>query len=312
MRSENKKPKGNALLVHHLSKSYGSLQAVHDLSLEIDSGEFFALLGPNGAGKSTIIAMIAGLITPSEGSIRVFNYEVEREIARVRELVGVVLQELVNIGYFPLYKILQFYSGYHGIWNNREREKWLLCKLGLWEQRYSLVRQLSGGMKRRFMIACALLHSPKLLILDEPTAGVDIELRFQLWDFLREIHRTEQMTLLLTTHYLEEAQELCPRLAILNRGSCTYLGETRALIEREGHRQVQLFWKTKPSKLSSSYEIEELSDRSTIFTIPSTHTLSQLFQEAGIDFSQVEDLRIREGNLQDAFRKIIKQEKIAS
>ena len=211
------------LKVVNLKKSYGSVHAVNGVSFELNEGEIFGLLGPNGAGKTSIISTIVTLEKPTSGTVEVFGRDVRKDPRFTSTQTGLVPQELINHGYFTLEEILHFHSGYYGIAKNQERIDYLLNKLSLYEHRNKRVRQLSGGMKRRLLIAKALVHSPKLLLLDEPTAGVDIELRETLWSFVRELQK-EGMSILLTTHYLEEAEELCDRVAIIDRGEVKRVG----------------------------------------------------------------------------------------
>ena len=204
------------------------LQAVKDVQFSIGRGEIFGLLGPNGAGKTSVISMITTLVSMTSGEILIFGKSLLKHPQEVKKLIGVVPQEIVNQGFFNLTEILTFHSGYYGVRNNRAYIDYLLKRLALWEHRNKQVKQLSGGMKRRLMIAKALVHKPRLLLLDEPTAGVDIELRSSLWEFVRELQK-EGISILLTTHYLEEAEALCGRVGIIQQGELRYLGEIKKL-----------------------------------------------------------------------------------
>ncbi|MBN8555590.1 MAG: ABC transporter ATP-binding protein [Deltaproteobacteria bacterium] len=204
--------------------------AVERLSLTIEHGELFALLGPNGAGKTSMISAMVSLIPFQGGEIKIFDHPAGTVAAK--KCIGLVPQELVSYGFFTVNEILQFVSGYYGILNNQKRIDYLLERLQLQSQKNKLVSQLSGGMKRRMLIAKALVHSPKILLLDEPSAGVDVELRTILWDFVKELNASG-MTIILTTHYLEEAQRLCKRTAIMDHGKLLAMDYTDKIIADE-------------------------------------------------------------------------------
>lgn len=206
-----------AVSVEQLSKHFGDLQALDQVSFEIKQGEFFGLLGPNGAGKSTLISAMAGLLKPSSGNISILGADVQKDYRQSRKHLGVVPQELVMDPFFTVRETLSFQSGYFGIRNNTLWIDELLQQLGLSDKADTNMRKLSGGMKRRVLIAQALVHRPQVLVLDEPTAGVDVELRKTLWGFVRRLH-ADGHTIVLTTHYLEEAEELCDRIAIIDHG----------------------------------------------------------------------------------------------
>ncbi len=209
-----------AIEIHQLRKTYASgAEALKGIDLTIAPGDFFALLGPNGAGKSTTIGILSSLVNKTSGTVRVFGHDLERDRAWVKMQIGIVPQEFNFNQFEPVEEVVINQGGFYGLSRKvaRERSDALLKQLGLWEKRKSMSRQLSGGMKRRLMIARALVHSPRLLILDEPTAGVDIELRRGMWQFLTEINAAGT-TIILTTHYLEEAEQLCRNIAIINEG----------------------------------------------------------------------------------------------
>ncbi len=231
----------SALNIRHLHKGFGGTPAVHDLSLAIEPGEIFGLLGPNGAGKSTTINMVAGVVRLGGGSIEVFGYDNRRDYRTARRLIGVMHQELVTDHFFTIDRALKIHSGYYGVPADPAWRKLLIERLGLGPHLHKSMNKLSGGLKRRLMVAKAMIHRPRLLILDEPTAGVDVELRHSLWEFVREINR-EGTTVLLTTHYLEEAEQMCGRIAIMNHGELIALEKTSSLLARlrERHLEVQL------------------------------------------------------------------------
>lgn len=225
-----------AIRIDGLVKRYGSLQAVDHLSLEIQPGEFFGLLGPNGAGKTTILNCIVGLSTFHEGSIKVFGQDVVKDYRLARRNIGLSPQEYNFDRYLSIKDVLLFTAGYFGIpaKEAEPRAIELLKQFDLYAKRDLDFTKLSGGMKRRLSLARALIYQPKILILDEPTAGVDVELRLELWQLLQDLNR-EGMTIVLTTHYLEEAQRLCRRIGIINHGQLVALDATDSLLERYGN-----------------------------------------------------------------------------
>ncbi|MFZ5537521.1 MAG: ABC transporter ATP-binding protein [Pseudomonadota bacterium] len=225
----------HALEIRGLTKTYRSgTQALAGIDLVVPAGDFFALLGPNGAGKTTTIGVLSSLVTPTSGEVRVFGHDLARERARVKSLIGLVPQEFNFNGFEPVEEIVRHQAGFYGVARGeaRRRTAWLLEALGLADKARSQARQLSGGMKRRLMIARALAHRPRLLILDEPTAGVDVELRRGMWDFLTRLNREEGVTILLTTHYLEEAEALCRHVAIIDGGRIVVSSPLRELLEQ--------------------------------------------------------------------------------
>jgi ABC-2 type transport system ATP-binding protein len=226
-----------ALRIERLVKRYGTFTAVDDISFDVPEGEFFGLLGPNGAGKTTTINSIVGLSRITSGSIKLFGLDVETDWRATRRLVGLAPQEYNFDRYLNIRDILIYQAGYYGLHGKaiEDRADELLERFGLTSKAKQIYTRLSGGMKRRLTIARALIFEPRLLILDEPTAGVDVELRLELWSFLRELNR-EGMTIILTTHYLEEAEELCSRIGIIETGKLVALETTRKLI---GERTLQ-------------------------------------------------------------------------
>jgi ABC-2 type transport system ATP-binding protein len=228
----------SAISFKHLTKNYGSLVALNDVSLEIEEGEFFGLLGPNGAGKTTLISILAGLCRPTTGSVEVMGHDVHSDFRAARRLLGIVPQELVFDPFFTVRETLQFQSGYFGIKNNGEWIDEILHHLGLSDKANKNMRALSGGMKRRVLVAQALVHRPPVIVLDEPTAGVDVELRQSLWKFISRLNK-EGHTIVLTTHYLEEAQELCGRIAMLKKGQIVALDSTANLLARVNNSQTK-------------------------------------------------------------------------
>jgi ABC-2 type transport system ATP-binding protein len=228
----------SAVLVEHLTKSYGSLQALKNVSLDVKEGEFFGLLGPNGAGKTTLISILAGLCRPDSGRAFVMGTNMQTNFIEARRLLGVVPQELVFDPFFTVRETLRFQSGYFGIRNNDDWIDEIMTNLDLTSKANSNMRSLSGGMKRRVLVAQALVHRPPVIVLDEPTAGVDVELRQSLWKFISRLNQ-DGHTILLTTHYLEEAESLCGRIAMLKSGQVVALDTTQNLLARYGAHKVQ-------------------------------------------------------------------------
>lgn len=221
----------DAISVSGVSKHYGTLTALNNIDITIKQGEFFGLLGPNGAGKSTLISALAGLIRVDSGELKILGADVQKGYRLARQHLGVVPQEIVIDPFFTVRQTLQFQSGYFGIKDNEHWIDELLDQLNLTEKQHNNMRQLSGGMKRRVLIAQALVHKPPVLVLDEPTAGVDVELRQSMWRFVKRLHR-EGHTIVLTTHYLEEAEELCDRIAIIDNGEIIALESKQDLLAR--------------------------------------------------------------------------------
>ena len=222
----------HALSISKLSKRYATgTQALDEVTLHVDQGDFFALLGPNGAGKSTLIGVISSLITKDSGSVKIFDHDIDTDFNKAKQQIGIVPQEFNFNAFEKTEDILINQAGYYGLNRDaaKEASERYLDKLGLWSKRGDASRFLSGGMKRRLMIARALVHKPSLLVLDEPTAGVDIELRRTMWQFLEEIN-AEGTTIILTTHYLEEAESLCRNVAIINQGQVVERANMQSLL----------------------------------------------------------------------------------
>ena len=223
-----------AIEIKGLKKSYGDVHALDGVDIKISQGEFFGLLGPNGAGKTTTINILTGLVFRDQGSTLVFGKDTVSDYRFTRSKIGIAAQEFSVDWFFPIEKLLFFQAGYYGISTEKAKSKVdeLLDRLGLDKKRDSRLRQLSGGMKRRFQIAKALVHDPEILILDEPTAGVDVELRHDLWKYLKELHHSGK-TILLTTHYIEEAELLCENVAIIDEGKILKMGSPKKLTKED-------------------------------------------------------------------------------
>ena len=228
-----------AIDIKGLTKSYGELKALNGVNISIKKGEFFGLLGPNGAGKTTTINILTGLVFKERGSIKVFGKDTIKDFRYTRSKIGIAAQEFSVDWFFPIEKLLFFQAGYYGIKPKDAKPlvDSLLNRLGLSSKRNSRLRQLSGGMKRRFQIAKALVHDPEILILDEPTAGVDVELRRDLWKYLQDLH-SRGKTILLTTHYIEEAELLCENVAIIDNGKILKMGAPKELTRELGEAGI--------------------------------------------------------------------------
>ncbi|MBI2130894.1 ABC transporter ATP-binding protein [Candidatus Woesearchaeota archaeon] len=244
--------KNPAISIQNLTKKYGDLTAVDNLSLEIKEGEFFGFLGPNGAGKTTTINSIVGLVNFQQGNIKVFGHDVIKEFRQSRTSIGLAPQEFNFDRYLTVKEILVYQAGYYGI---RKKDCWpradeLLKQFGIYNKRNDTISKLSGGMKRRLTLARALVHDPKLLILDEPTAGMDVELRIEMWEYLKKANR-KGLTIFLTTHYLEEAEQLCGRIGIINAGRLVKLADKSKLM-KEGKLQ-DIFLRLTKSRQADGY-----------------------------------------------------------
>ena len=294
------------LEVQNVVKDYGSLRAVNQVSFDIKEGEIFGLLGPNGAGKTTLISTIVTLEQADAGRIFVCGHDVEKKPRVSKSLTGFMPQELIIHGYFNVQEVIRFYSGYCGVRPDSKRIDYLLKRLSLWDQRNHKVRTLSGGMKRRLLMAKALVHSPKLLLLDEPTAGVDIDLRDVIWDFVREL-KSEGASILFTTHYLEEAERLCDRVAMIHQGKIRQIGPTKDLISQFTTRRIYL----KLKNIRSFESKRHLGRREgcDVFSLPYSMNFNDLMSELSLKGDDILDVRIREGSLEDVFKQVSKEQR---
>lgn len=286
------------------------LKALDQVSFEVQEGEFFGLLGPNGAGKTTLISILAGLVRASEGSVQVHGHDVQSDYAQARRLLGVVPQELVFDPFFSVREALRIQSGYFGI---RHNEAWideLLESLGLADKAGANMRQLSGGMKRRVLVAQALVHKPRVIVLDEPTAGVDVELRQTLWQFIARLNR-QGHTVLLTTHYLDEAEALCSRIAMLKRGQVVALERTSDLL-RSATSQVLRF-KIDGELPPALRALARVTGR--IVQLPVHDALEIESHLAAVRQTGLaaEDVEIRQADLEDVFLEVMnRQQSVAA
>lgn len=293
-----------ALAIKNLSKAYGGVPAVNDISFTIEPGEIFALLGPNGAGKSTAINMIGGVTRLGNGSIKIFGFDNQRDYRTTRRLVGVMHQEIVIDNFFTIDQALRFHAGYYGVRDDATWRQQLIDRLGLKPHLHKVMIKLSGGMKRRFMIAKALIHKPRLLILDEPTAGVDVELRHTLWDFVREINQ-QGTTLLLTTHYLEEAEQMCDRIAIMNHGKLIALESTSTLLQELGTRSILVHLQTPikevPENLCCQDAALDATGTTLQLTLSANQPTGELLKRLCDSGLQIADIETRKAGLEEIF-----------
>lgn len=296
-----------ALSLRGLTKRYGGIPVVNDLSLSIPPGEIFGLLGPNGAGKSTTINVVTGVSRRDAGDVRVFGWDTERDFRRTRVLVGVVHQELVAEPFFRIGQALRIHSGYYGVRDDPAWRELLIERLALGPHLGKTMTKLSGGMKRRFMVAKALLHKPRLLILDEPTAGVDVDLRRALWEFVEEMNRAGT-TVLLTTHYLEEAERMCRRIAIMNEGRIVACEETHKLVKRFDRRTVTVRLR-RPDVLSAE-ALTRLGGKTrengavAEFCLAPGSEMGALLEKLLASGAGIADIETRQATLEDVFLSV--------
>lgn len=305
----------HALAISQLSKTYkNGFQALKGIDLCVPEGEFYALLGPNGAGKSTTISIISSLTKKSGGTVEIFGYDLDRSPSLAKQQLGVVPQEF-NFGQFEKpFDILTTQAGYYGITRQiaMQRAEVYLQKLGLWEKRDTQARLLSGGMKRRLMIARALMHQPKLLILDEPTAGVDIELRRSMWDFLTELNQNGT-TIILTTHYLEEAEMLCRRIAIIDRGQIKEDTTMKNLLNQLSVESFifDLAQPISPSQVQAwqlvGFQFEWLDEMTVQVTMDKAYQLNDLFSFFSQNQLEIRSMRNKSNRLEELFVNMVQK-----
>ncbi len=294
-----------AINIEQVHKRFGSLNALNGIDLKIQQGEFFGLLGPNGAGKSTLINIMAGLLKPSAGSVKIMGHDVINDYQAARMALGVVPQELVFDPFFNVREMLRFQAGYFG--RGKENDAWVdevIENLGLTDKAHTNMRQLSGGMKRRALIAQALVHKPPVIVLDEPTAGVDVELRQSLWAFIKKLNSDGQ-TIILTTHYLEEAETLCERVAMMKQGEIVALDTTANLLSKLPGKNLRL--NLGVANLPTSLLPMLKSGENGIFTLALTE-LNQVefaLSELRKTNVKVEDMQLLEADLEDVFMTLV-------
>lgn len=298
-----------ALSLSQLTKTYrNGVQALKGIDLEVDEGDFFALLGPNGAGKTTAIGIISSLVTKTSGRVSVFGHDVDTDLEAAKSCLGLVPQE-VNFNMFERVRtILLNQAGFYGIPRAlaRDRMEYWLRQLQLWDKRDEISRTLSGGMKRRLMIARALLHEPKLLILDEPTAGVDIEVRRSMWEFLRELN-AQGTTIILTTHYLEEAETLCRNIAIIDHGRIVEHDRMETVL-RKLHSQIFVLNLREPLQTTPSlpaYQLQVPEERTLEVEVKMNQNLNDVFTELSAQGIEVSGMRNKANRLEELFLRLV-------
>ncbi|UAA38511.1 ABC transporter ATP-binding protein [Paraneptunicella aestuarii] len=297
-----------ALEITGLTKTYaGGVNALKGIDLSVEKGDFFALLGPNGAGKSTTIGIISSLVNKSGGDVKVFNHSLDNELVEAKSCIGLVPQEFNFNQFETLLQIVVNQAGYYGVPRKiaTERAEKYLKQLDLWEKRNSPSRTLSGGMKRRLMIARALMHEPKILILDEPTAGVDIEIRRSMWEFLKEINR-QGITIILTTHYLEEAEMLCRNIAIIDKGQIVENTTMKSLLTKLNVETfvLDLSANSNTPKLDK-YEYRLIDDHTLEVDVPKEAGMNNLFQQLSEQGIEVLSMRNKANRLEELFVRLV-------
>ena len=302
----------NALEISNLKKTYASgVEALKGISLSVEEGDFYALLGPNGAGKSTTIGIVSSLVTKSDGNVSIFGTDIDQDFAEAKRKLGVVAQEM---NFSPFEKVLDIVvtqSGFYGIPKKvaLARAEEVLHKLGLWEKKDLQSRTLSGGLKRRLMIAKSLIHQPRLLILDEPTAGVDIELRRGMWDFIRELNKNGT-TVILTTHYLEEAEQLCKNIAIIDKGQIVENTSMKDLLKKLDMQTFILDLEKNLDTLPAfdGYIVNQIDPSTLRVALNRDQSLNAFFQNLSKLNIQVKSLRNEANRLEELFLQIIKND----
>ena len=305
----------NALIVENLTKVYLDAKtkkenkALSNLTFEVKQGEVFGLLGPNGAGKTTFLSILGGTVTKTSGNINVWGFNLDKNPRQVKASIGIVPQEVNLDAFFSPHKLLELQAGLYGVTKKDRITDLILKMVALEDKANAYSRSLSGGMKRRLLIAKAMVHQPPILILDEPTAGVDVELRNNLWDNVKELNK-EGVTIILTTHYLLEAQEMCDRIAIIDRGNLVALDTTKKLIERIQTKKINFI--VKDVNLNKSLSIKNIQ-----FNINSKNLISATYEKNSLDFGEIinylnqneikiEDISTEDGDLEDVFVQLTK------
>ena len=294
-----------AIHIAGLHKSYEDTVALNGVALTIEDGQFYGLLGPNGAGKTTTIHILTGLVIKDSGVTEIYNKDTVKDFRFTRSQLGIAHQELPVDWFFPIEKLLYFHAGYYGITKQKAkpRVEELLERLGLMDKRTSRLRQLSGGMKRRYQLAKALVHDPKIIILDEPTAGVDVELRHELWDYLRKLHQNGK-TILLTTHYIEEAELLCEKVGIIDKGKIIKEGSPKALTTELGKAGINVHltgWKDELNDALSEFSFT-LEDGRLHFTVRDPEeAMARIIQILSSHGCHIQSVATEKSSLEDVF-----------
>ncbi|MCE2687695.1 MAG: ABC transporter ATP-binding protein [Rickettsiales bacterium] len=318
-----------AISIDNLKKTYQKSsrspkkEALKNIDLKIKKGSFFGLLGPNGAGKSTIINIIAGLVKKTSGTIKIAGINIDENLQKTKFKIGIVPQELIIDPFFNVFETLEIYAGYYGIKKSARRTFEIIEALGLKEKAKSTPRSLSGGMRRRLLVAKALVHNPEILILDEPTAGVDVDLRNQLWDYVKKLNQEQNTTIVLTTHYLEEAQKLCDEIAVINNGTVVAQKSTAELMNILNYKQLlitsrdnflgdinnlsnEIIAKTKNSGVGSDIIIKNTDNNFLVEYDPKNFEVEKILNIFNLHNIKIVDISTRQPDLEEVFKYLIK------
>ncbi len=299
-----------ALEINQLRKTYkNGFEALKGIDLKVQKGDFFALLGPNGAGKSTCIGILSSLINKTSGEVKIFGHDLEKEVIQAKSKIGMVPQEF-NFNIFePVGEIIANQGGYYGVpsVDVKKQSEYFLKELGLWDKRFLQARDLSGGMKRRLMIARALIHKPELLILDEPTAGVDIELRRSMWKFMRNIN-DQGTTIILTTHYLEEAEQMCRNIAIIDQGNIIKNTSMKSLLSTLNNETFVFYLRqsvTEVPQINGDFEVRLIDEHTLEVDIPREQTINSLILQLHGQGLEIDRMRNKVNRLEELFVSLI-------
>ena len=304
----------NLIAIKDLSKVYDNgFQALKKVNLNIKKGEIIALLGPNGAGKTTLISIICGIVTPSSGKVTVDDFDIIDDYRETRSRIGLVPQELTLELFETVFNNVSYSRGLNGKKPNPKHIEKILKDLSMWDKKDLRLRQLSGGMKRRFQIAKALVHDPEILILDEPTAGVDVELRHDLWKYLKELH-SDGKTILLTTHYIEEAEAIAERVAVINQGEIIVIDETKELLKKMGHKKLTVELQEKVENLPNTLDKYNLLLGKNKMSVDYTYSVKEkqtgitnLLQDLKDSGLKLKDLKTEQSTLEKIFVNLVRE-----
>jgi len=304
----------NQIIIHNLSKKYDNgFNALKTVNLNIKKGEIFAMLGPNGAGKTTLISIICGIVKPTSGKVTIDGFDIINDYRETRSKIGLVPQELTLEQFETVFNNVSYSRGLYGKKPNPEHIEKILKDLSLWDKKDQRLRQLSGGMKRRVLIAKALSHEPSIIFLDEPTAGVDVELRKDMWKVVEDLRKTG-VTIILTTHYIEEAEAIADRVGVINQGEIILVDQTKELLKKMGHKKLTVDLQEEINEIPSSLEKYKLEIRSDKMSVDYTYNLStkqtgitnllQDLKDAGL---KLRDLKTEQSTLEKIFVSLVKE-----
>ena len=304
----------NQIIIHNLSKKYDNgFNALKTVNLNIKKGEIFAMLGPNGAGKTTLISIICGIVKPTSGKVTVDGFDIINDYRETRSKIGLVPQELTLEQFETVFNNVSYSRGLYGKKPNPKHIEKILKDLSLWEKKDQRLRQLSGGMKRRVLIAKALSHEPSIIFLDEPTAGVDVELRKDMWKVVEDLRKTG-VTIILTTHYIEEAEAIADRVGVINQGEIILVDQTKELLKKMGHKKLTVDLQEEINEIPSSLEKYRLEIRSDKMSVDYTYNLStkqtgitNLLQDLKDSGLKLRDLKTEQSTLEKIFVSLVKE-----